>query len=343
LIFAQENTLIIDILDAVLTLPDGNEYKTENPNDEIVEVTVTQLDVSSIRITVTGKNTVPTAQVMPSDQNLVLSLTPSTETINAAEDIEVVATQAEQQTGYVVPNVTTGTGTDTPLLDIPQSIQVVPQQVIRDRNATELGQALETVPGVVSVGGRGTSVFGPGFLIRGFGASGDIFRDGIPYFSLAPLSTSDIQQIEVLKGPASVLFGAGEPGGIINLISKKPLADPYASVSFTAGNFDTYQTAIDLSGPVNDQKTLKYRLNVSYENYGSFRDFVDGERWVVSPVLAWDITPNTSLNLFGQYVSNRETIDTGIPALGNGVVDIPRDRFLGEDWEHLTFAISINA
>ena len=78
-------------------------------------------------------------------------------------------------------------------------------------------------------------------------------------FSLAPLSTSDIQQIEVLKGPASVLFGAGEPGGIINLISKKPLADPYASVSFTAGNFDTYQTAIDLSGPVNDQKTLKYR------------------------------------------------------------------------------------
>jgi hypothetical protein len=74
---------------------------------------------------------------------------------------------------------------------------------------------------------------------------------------------------------------------------------------------------------------IQQALNISYENYGSFRDFLDGERWIISLALAWDITPNTSLNLFGQYVSNRETIDTGIPALGKGVVDIPRDRFLG--------------
>ncbi|WP_228060242.1 TonB-dependent siderophore receptor, partial [Plectonema radiosum] len=212
------------------------------------------------------------------------------------ETIELVVTG--ERSGYRVPNSSTATKTDTPLRDIPQSIQVIPQQVLEDRNVTELRDAIETAGGVTSTGGRSSSFFGENFQIRGFATRSSIFRDGIPTFSIGVLTTSDIESVEILKGPASVLFGQGEPGGVINLVSKKPLFEPFASTSFTVGSFDTYRGAIDLSGPLNDSKTVRYRLNASYDDYGSFRDFVDGDRFSITPTVTWDISPDTSLNVY---------------------------------------------
>ena len=316
-----------------MQLQQGEEFIAENPTAEIETVTVSQLDPTSIQIRVKGKTGIPGAEVVPSPENLVLVLTPSLDTQTTETEIEIVAT-GEQNEGYIVNDATTATGTDTPLRDIPQSIQVVPRQIIEDRNTTELEGALETVPGVSSSGGRGTSVFGPGILIRGFNAT-EIFRDGIPYFSLAPVGTSDIDRIEVLKGPASVLFGDGEPGGVVNLISKKPLAEPFHEFSFTAGNFNTYLTAIDISGPINEDKTVRYRLNLSYDSYGSFRDFVEGDRLNVAPRITWDISPNTSIDLYAQYLALNETIDEGTVATADGIVDLPRERFLNEEFGEL--------
>ena len=124
----------------------------------------------------------------------------------------------------------------------------------------------------------------------------------------------------------------GEPGGVINLVSKKPLFEPFASTSFTVGSFDTYRWAMDVSSPLNDSKTVRYRLNASYDDYGSFRDFVDGDRLSISPTVTWDISSNTSLNVYGQYVNERETTDDGLPETSDGVVDIPKDTFLNEDF-----------
>ncbi len=179
--------------------------------------------------------------------------------------------------------------------DIPQSIQVVPEEVIKDRNVTELRDAFETVGGISSQGTRGTGLAGETFILRGFQLNGfqtesSILRDGIPYISLGNLRNTDIERIEVLKGPASVLFGASQPGGVVNLVSKKPLSEPFYEASFTAGNFNTYRGAIDLSGPLNESKTVKYRLNLSYENYESFRDIVNGDRFEITPTIAWDIS-----------------------------------------------------
>jgi iron complex outermembrane recepter protein len=323
---SQGNSLTIDIPNAVLALPDISEFSTENPTEGIASIQVTQQTDTSIQLTVTGNNALPSEEVTLRTGELVYSLN-----ADAIPDEEIVVT-GEQDSPYNPSNATTATGTDTPLRDIPLSVQVVPQQVIEDRNVTELGNALETVGGVVPSGGRGTSVFGPNFLIRGFDVSDSIFRDGITYVSLAPLSTIDLERIEVLKGPASVLFGQGEPGGIINLVSKQPLSEPFYSVSATVGNFDTYRGAIDFSGPLNDSRTVRYRLNVGYENYGSFRDFVDGERFIISPTLTWDISPNTSINFYGQYTTIQETLDEGLVAIGDEIIDVPRDRFLGEDF-----------
>jgi iron complex outermembrane receptor protein len=320
----EGNSLIADISNAVLALPEGQTFTAENPTADIATVQVVQQDANGIRISVTGNNALPKSEVTLKTGEFAYSLNPDAD----APDEEIVVTGEGE--GYRVPNATTATGTDTPIRDIPLSIQIVPRQVIEDRNVTELDNALETVGGFTQAGARGTSGFGPNFLIRGFNVSESIFRDGITYFSLAPLSTNDIERVEVLKGPASVLFGQGEPGGIINLVSKMPLREPSYSISFSAGNFDTYRGDIDLSGPLNDAKTVRYRLNLSYENYGSFRDFVNGERLVISPRLTWDIGSNTSITFFGQYTSNRETIDEGLVAIGDRVANLPRDRFLGE-------------
>nr|WP_242018659.1 MULTISPECIES: TonB-dependent siderophore receptor [unclassified Synechocystis] len=334
LIYPQGNLLIIELTDALLDIP-GGEFNQENPSPQIAAIAITQGENNIVRITVTGvDNNLPEVTVSSVDQNLVLSLTSSSTAIapeNPESEIEVVATQEGQgEASYFVPSASTATGLDTPLLDIPQSIQVVPQQVLQDRNVTELGPALQTVPGVSPAGGRGTSVFGPGFLIRGFPVNNSIFRDGIPYQSLAPLNTTDIEQIEVLKGPSSIVFGAGEPGGSINLISKKPLDEPYYNAAVSLGNYNDYRLDVDLSGPLLPEAidTVNYRLNVSYETSGSFRDFVYGDLWVVSPTLTWNIGPDTKLNIYGQYTTNRETLDEGIPA--PNIADLPSNRFLGE-------------
>ncbi|MGL6338573.1 MAG: TonB-dependent siderophore receptor, partial [Waterburya sp.] len=332
LILPEENNLVVDILDATLAASIRNGVTKSNPAPGINQVKLTKIDDNSIRLTITGQTQAPTAEVVPSPQNLVLSINPQGNSAQSTpdEEIEIIATGEEENDDYFVPNASTATGTDTLIKDTPLSIQVVPQQVLKDRNATELGDALETVNGVVSSAGKGTSAGGPGFLIRGF--DGEKFRDGITYFSLAPLSASDLESVEVLKGPASVLFGQGQPGGVINLVSKKPLREPFYEASFTAGSFNTYQGAIDFSSPLNESKTVRYRFNLSYENYESFRDFVNGESFLVSPIVTWDISPNTSIDFYGQYVSDRETTDEGLVALGDEVVDVPQERFLGEDF-----------
>ena len=334
LIIPEGNDIVIDLLDATLAFSIRNGITELNPAPGIKRIAVNKGDGNSIRVRIAGENQTPSAEVVTGRDDLVLSIAPESTTAEQEpdEEIEVIATGEAEDDDYYVPDSSTAIGTNTPIQNTPLSIEVVPQEVIEDRNIRELGDALETVPGVVETGGRGGSVFGPNFRIRGFDVSDGLFRDGIPTNTLAPLSTNDLERVEVLKGPASILFGQGEPGGIINLVTKKPLDEPFYSASFSAGNFNTYEGAIDLSGPLNESKTVKYRLNISYENYESFRDFVDGERFLASPTLTWDIGKNTSINFYGQYTSDRETIDSGIPAQGDGIVDVPRERFLDEDF-----------
>ena len=338
LILPEGNDLVIDILDATLAFSIRNGVTELNPTPGIRRVAVNRGDKNSIRVRITGENKTPSAEIVPGRNDLVLNIAPESTTAEDEpdEEIEVIATGEAEEDGYNPTDSGTAIGTNTPIKDTPLSIEVVPQEVIKDRNVRELGDALETVPGVVEAGGRGSSVFGPNFKIRGFDLSnsfsGGFFKDGIPTDTLAPISTNDIERVEVLKGPASVLFGQAEPGGIINLVTKKPLDEPFYEIAFGAGNFDTYEGALDFSAPLNESKTVKYRLNISYENYESFRDFVNGDRFLFSPRLTWDIGNNTSIDFFGQYVSDTETVDSGIPAQGDGIVDVPRERFLDEDF-----------
>lgn len=343
------NTFIADIPNTQLVLPTGDEFRQENPASGITNLSVTNIDNNTIRVTVAGAAGLPTVELFDSDEGLIFALTaaatamqPEQPTSEAPleepaaqgdEPIELIVTG--QQDGYRVPNASVGTRTDTALRDIPQSIQVVPGQVIREQRTTNLIEALQNVPGVSQANQSTRGLFSL-FSIRGFNASNNILRDGLldQGFSGFVYDSSWIEQIEVLRGPASVLFGSGSLGGTVNLISKKPLNEPFYAVEGLVGNFDYYRGTVDLSAPLNSEATVLGRLNVAVESNGTFVDLFDTQRYVVTPALTWKISDRATLNFNAQYFRVEKPFDTGLPARGtvlpNPNGEIPRNRFLGD-------------
>jgi iron complex outermembrane recepter protein len=325
-----DNTFIAEIENAVLALPEGAEFQTANPAPGITSVSVTQLDPTTVIVNVVGSETAPVATVKLSDSGTAQQPA-SGKTEETAEEEEIIAT-GEQETGYLAPNASTATKTDTALRDIPQSIQVVPKQVIEDQGATRASEILRNVSGVVST--TGPSGVGEEFTIRGFSGNDDVgagneYRNGFRALDLGSFNPSNIERVEVLKGPASVLYGQVEPGGVVNFVTKQPLERPYYFGELEIGSSSFYKPSIDISGPITKDKSLLYRLNVAYENSGSFVDFVDREIFQIAPSLTYKIGKNTKLNFSYEYLSENGTNNPGLPR--NPIAfDLPRNLFLGE-------------
>ncbi len=182
------NILEMEIPNAVLMLPEGSVFQEIDPIEGITQVQVTQLPDNRVQVTIAGTEAAPTAEVLPGATGLTLSVVPGVVPVSEDAELEVTVTAERGEADYNPTNSSTATGTDTPLRDVPLSVQVIPKEVLEDRNVTELGDALETAGGVVPAGRRGTSVFGPNFLIRGFPVSRGFFRDGVTTFSLSSIN-----------------------------------------------------------------------------------------------------------------------------------------------------------
>jgi iron complex outermembrane recepter protein len=336
LILSERNDLVIDILDATLAFGIRNGVEKVNPAEGITKITVNKVDKSSIQVRITGKTQAPNAEVVPGRDNLVLNINPQGSTAQQApdEEIEIIATGEGEEEGYNVPNASTATRTDTPLRDIPQSIQVVPQEVIEDRNIRTVTEAVETVSGVVNQGNNYGSPAGSR-IIRGFDqgfAEGSAvnLRNGsrdADFYGIVPIGT--VEQVEVLKGPASVLFGQIEPGGVINTITKQPLSEPYYQIAFEAGNYGFYQPSIDLSGSLTGDKTLLYRFIAAYQGSNSIQPFVDQKLTTIAPSIALNLGDRTKLNFYYEYANFfADDIQTDTVVLSDGSL-APRDFYLG--------------
>ena len=247
------------------------------------------------------------------------------------ESLRIVVT-GEEGSRYVESNATTGTRTDTPLRDIPQSIQVIPQEVLEDQRVIRLNDALRNVSGVVA---GSNDPRGQRFNIRGFDSS-SVLRDG---FRLTNGSNgnsgfpelANIEQIEVLKGPAAILFGTVEPGGVINLVSEQPLSETAYAIDVGLGNRELIEGSLDAGGPLDEDGRVRYRLNVLRRDEDYFRDFdIDTERFFLAPTLSWDISDRTDLTLDFEFRDDERPADFGLVAIGNEVADIPLDRVLGD-------------
>ncbi len=221
---------------------------------------------------------------------------------------------------YVLPNATAGTKTDTPIMETPLNVQVISKQVLKDRQVIRLGDALKNVSGVTTtnIGSGGPNFFGgteqPIFL-RGF-SSETFMRNG---FRLQQGSASrelaNVEAVEVLKGPAAILYGQVEPGGMVNIVTKQPLATPYYGFTQQFGSYDLYRSTFDASGPLTQNKDLLYRANLSYENSGSFRDFVGKEDVFFAPVLRWNISPKTQITFEMEYNHLHQGLDAQFVSL----------------------------
>ena len=227
---------------------------------------------------------------------------------------------------YTVTNSSIATKTDTPIMEIPQSIQVVPRAVMNDQKAARITDALENVSGVRAQPSLG---FGNMFIIRGF-HNDNIYRNGLRANNIFPqeFDTANLQSIEVLKGPAQ-LYGRTEPGGLISLTTKKPLDIPYYSLEQRFGSYDLYRTEWDATGPVTSDKSLLYRFTGAYQNNNSFRDFDFTDRMLFAPSVTWRPTEATDATLELQVMNQDFMADFGIPVIGKRPAQIPISSFIG--------------
>jgi iron complex outermembrane receptor protein len=320
---SEGNALIAEIPNAVLALPDGQSFQADNPAPDIAKVSVEQQSPNNIRITVSGDKTLPKTAVVLKTGAFSYSLNPDLE----GSEAEIVVT-GQGAENYFVPDATTATKTDTPLRDIPQSIQVIPEQVLKDQQVRRLNDAVQNVSGVQQDDTFGGQI--DRINIRGFQT--DVFlQDGIRQSQFSNRETNNLERIEVLKGPASVLYGSLEPGGVVNLVTKKPLAEPFYEVDLSVGSYAFIRPSIDLSGPLNSDKTILYRFNALYEYNNGFRDFqTDTNRVFTAPTLSWKISDKTDLTLEFSYLNDLRPFDEGTVAIGNAVADLPRDRVLSD-------------
>ncbi|MGV7192963.1 TonB-dependent siderophore receptor [Xanthomonas axonopodis] len=248
-----------------------------------------------------------------------------------ARDLDAVQVRS-QYTPYRALSITGATKTDAPLRDLPISARVLDRTLLEDAGVTDLAGALELASGITkanNLGGlwdsysmrgfTGDPNFSSDYMVNGFNASRGYngLRDA-----------ANTQSIEVIKGPASALYGRGEPGGAVNIVTKKPLFQPQHSVDVSAGRFDSYRAAIDSTGPLSEN--VAYRLNVMHKDQHSFRDTVDSDSTLLAPSLLWMPTPDTTVSYELEAVRLHTPFDRGVTAIGGDANRLPASRFLGE-------------
>ncbi len=252
----------------------------------------------------------------------------------ALEEMQVTASAERADgpvQGYRATRSASATRTDTAIHETPQSISVVPAQVVEDIGATRLEDALDYAGGVE----RGNNFGGQGlteFLVRGFSTQ-EFYRNGFAvnrgYPNMPDAST--LERIELLRGPASMLYGRGDPGGTFNIVSKQPQAERRTVLGSQVNTDGLRRGTLDTTGALDESAAFTYRLNLVAEGSDSFRDHVESERYNIAPVLRWQLSDDTALILEGDYLHNRHPMDRGLTRYPNQAGDLSRDRFLGEE------------
>lgn len=212
---------------------------------------------------------------------------------------------------YYATSVLSGTRFNTSLLDLPVPVEVVTRDFMNDIGATDIAEALQYMSGVAMdregdhAGKTDTDVLLRGFQGGGGGVSsggGNQYING--YRTFGNFDNISIERIEVLKGPSSLFSGAIGAGGALNTITRQPSAKHTGSLSLYVDSFDSFRAEAESSGPLLPDKKLLYWIGVAVQNYGSWRDFANYKRLVISPTLQWNATPKTRVTLFSQWMDN---------------------------------------
>lgn len=250
----------------------------------------------------------------------------------AGAPLQAVEVVGRRSGGAYYATDVSGTKTPFALRELPQAVRIMSRQSLDDLGAVRMDDALDYVGGVSrqnSFGGLWDNV-----AIRGL--AGDInngmalLHNGFPAnrgFN-ASRDSANIERLEFLKGAAASLYGASEPGGTINVVSKSPLWRRAHAAELYAGSGDFQRAAFDSTGPLGD--TLAYRINAAAERRGGFRDHVRSRRALLAPALIWKLGAATSFDYKGEFLRNEAPLDRGVVAVDGSLGAVPRERFLGE-------------
>jgi iron complex outermembrane receptor protein len=249
---------------------------------------------------------------------------------NAVQEVEVLG---RRETTYKSNYSLVGTRTSTALMDVPQSISTVTKELMEDRQAYRLTEVVKNVAGVTQYSHYDD------FTIRGFRNGYESgfrllngLRSGFSFgnaFTQAPL-TVNLERVEVLKGPGAALFGDINPGGTINMVTKKPLADARQAVTFSTGSFNTMRATADFTGPLNDKQNMLYRFNAGYEKTNSFRNVNDSKSLMLAPTVTFLVSDKTTLNAELVYTHIDGYLDRGLPIKSNDLYAVPRSFTLSQ-------------
>ncbi|MCW0235642.1 MAG: TonB-dependent siderophore receptor [Ferrovibrio sp.] len=239
---------------------------------------------------------------------------------------------ANSDTGeaYRVPRSSSATKTDTPLIDVPQTAIPVGKQVLEDVGGTTVESALDYVGGVA----KGNNFGGLNLYemnLRGLKTVNSA-KNGFPanrrYDGTA--DAANTEQVDVLLGPSASLYGRGDPGGFVNIVTKKPFTENSTTVQGMTGSYDLFRGTLDSNFVLSDDKSLLGRANLAIESRDSFRDHVSSDRQFFSPVLSWQPNGETRLTLEAEALEDERTFDRGVVAVNGKLGLVPITRFLGE-------------
>jgi len=270
---------------------------------------------------------------------------------------EVVVTAKPEASAYQTATSANGKYTQ-PLLDTAQTITVIPQAVMQDQHATSLRDVLQNVPGITFGAGEGGTTAGDNLTIRGFNSRQDIFVDGFRDTGVYNRDPFNLQQVEVVKGPASAYNGHGSTGGSVNLISKTPTLDPLYEFNSGYGTDQYYRETLDINQPLTGVvPNAAFRLNGVYQyNEYSERDYIYDSRWGANPTFSFGIDTDTTVTASYFFLQEQDLPSYGLPVVNatavvsnpglsshlNHVAPVPYSNFYGfvnRDYENTTTQI----
>ena len=226
---------------------------------------------------------------------------------------------------YGVNSISSATKTLTPLRDIPQSISVVTKEQIRDQSMSSVADVVAYVPGITAHQGENNR---DQLVIRGNNTSADFFlngvRDDVQYFR----DLYNVERVEALKGPNSMMFGRGGGGGIVNRVTKEAGFSSLRELTLQGGSFANRRISGDFDQPLGNR--FAFRVNGLYENSDSFRDGFNLERYGVNPTATLVVSPRTAVKLSYEYFHDGRVADRGIPSFQGRPVDVPIETFFGD-------------
>ena len=295
----------------------GFAFENVAPGDYIVEVQRTGFLQAEKKVAVTA------AQAQ----------TPLTVQMTVAGPGQQLDVTAEVDS-FKTDQAATATKTNIPLNEIPHGVGVADQTLIQSQQDTYYADAAENISGVNRDTLFGADV-GNALTIRGLalGIFSNYYRDGFEFDAEVPTDSTNVDRVEVLKGPSSVLYGRATAGGIVNLITKEPLPTTHVTFTLQADRFGAVRPTFDITGPVGNSDKLFYRLNAEFADTSNFRNDFHDRRYFLAPALTWKPDRSTAIRFSIEYLHDAAITDYGIPSLGDRPAPVPVSTYYGEPWQ----------